>query len=81
MWDGSKNFNLELTSDEMLLILKGLSYIYKQSGLNDESKQEVYKLGIKLSKKTKDVRQKIGFNNIDPFLYFINKKINVKLKG
>jgi hypothetical protein len=74
---------INITSEEGQQLLKGLSYLYKQAGIQSEEKEELTKLGSKLSKSFGKIFEwKFGIGKqTDVFNHFINKKINIRLKG
>lgn len=74
---------INITSEEAQNILKGLSYLCKQTGLQPEIQQQITELGSRLSKtfgKVFEWRFGIGKAS-DVFNHYLTKKINIRLKN
>jgi len=74
---------INISDDDAQNILKGLSYLCKQTGLQEETKQQITTLGSKLSKIFgKSFEWKFGIGKAtDVFNHYLTKKINIRIKN
>jgi len=74
---------IDITSEEAQNILKGLSYLCKQNGLQEKDLNNLTSLGSRLSKTfTKTFEWKFGIGKVsDVFNHYLTKKINIRLKN
>lgn len=74
---------INITSEEGQHLLKGLSYLCKQTGIQEIENESLIKLGSKLSKSFGKIFEwKFGIGKqTDVFNHFLSKKINIRLKG
>jgi len=74
---------IDLTSDEAQNIVKGISYLCRQTGLQQEEVENLTSLGSRLSKQfSKTFNWRFGIGKVsDVFNHYMTKKLNIRIKG